>query len=156
MRGNGRIMKNALLFSILLAIFGCTKVVYLTEEKEVKVTEYVTKTDTLFVPEVKVERVEIVKPITDTSRLETTYAYSEARVSGEKLEHILFNKPNAFKFDFKVPTLHRDSIVTIREPYPVEVVREVKKIPNAYRIAFWFVIFEIVAFLLYLWSKIKP
>lgn len=148
-------MRKFLLLAILLAFFGCTKTVYLTEEKEVKVTEYVTKKDTVFVPEIKVERVETVKPITDTSRLETTFAYSEAWISGERMEHILFNKPNAFKFDFKIPTTHRDSIVTIREPYPVEVIKEVKKIPNAYRIAFWFVIFEFVAFFVYLWLKIK-
>lgn len=148
-------MRKFLLFAILLTIFGCTRTVYLTEQKEVKVTEYVTKKDTIFVPEIKVERVEVVKPITDTSRLETTFAYSEARVGGDKLEHILFNKIDAFKFDFKIPTTHRDSIVTIREPYPVEVIKEVKKIPNAYRIAFWFVIFEFVAFFVYLWLKIK-
>lgn len=155
MRGNEGIIKKILLLAILLAFPGCTKVVYLTEEKEVKVTEYVTKKDTVFVPKIEIEKVEVVKPITDTSRLETSFAYSEAWVSGEKLEHTLFNKPNAFKFDFKVPTTHRDSIVTIREPYPVEVIKEVKKIPNAYRIAFWFVIFEIVAFFVYLWLKIK-
>lgn len=122
----------------------CAKTVYLEKEKVVEVKEYVTQTDTVFVS--KVEREEVVKvvEIADTSRLETTHALSEAFVSEGQLHHALWNKPESFKFDIQIPTLHRDSIVRIREPYPVEVVKEVKTIPNIYKVCLWLIIGEVI------------
>ena len=122
----------------------CAKTVYLEKEKVVEVKEYVTQTDTVFVP--KVEREEVVKvvEIADTSRLETTHALSEAFVSEGQLHHSLWNKPESFKFDIQIPTLHKDSIVRIREPYPVEVVKEVKTIPNIYKVCLWLIIGEVI------------
>lgn len=122
----------------------CAKTVYLEKEKVVEVKEYVTQTDTVFVP--KVEREEVVKvvEIADTSRLETTHAMSEAFVSEGQLHHALWNKPESFKFDIQIPTLHKDSIVRIREPYPVEVVKEVKTIPNIYKVCLWLIIGEVI------------
>lgn len=122
----------------------CAKTVYLEKEKVVEVKEYVTQTDTVFVPKVEREEVVMVVEIADTSRLETTHAMSEAFVSEGQLHHSLWNKPEKFKFDIQIPTLHRDSIVRIREPYPVEVVKEVKTIPNIYKVCLWLIIGEVI------------
>lgn len=143
---------KALLFVTVcnLSLFptgGCTKTVYLEREKIVEVKEYVTETDTIFVPMVEREEVERVTEIQDTSRLSTKYATSEAFVSGGQLHHSLWNRPEAFKFDIKIPTLHRDSTIRIREPYPVEVIKEVRHVPTIYKVCFGIVIAEIIALL---------
>lgn len=122
----------------------CTKTVYLEKEKLVEVKEYVTQVDTIIIPQVQQEVVEKVVEIQDTSRLSTKYATSEAFVSEGQLHHALWNKPESFKFDIQIPTLHKDSIVRIREPYPVEVVKEVKTIPNIYKVCLWLIIGEVI------------
>ena len=141
-------VSKALLFvtvcNLLLFPTGCTKTVYLEREKVVEVKEYVTEQDTMFVPTVAREVVESTIEIQDTSRLSTKYATSEAFVSGGELHHSIWNRPEAFTFDFKMPTLHRDSIIRIREPYPVEVIKEVRVIPNIYKISLGIVIVEII------------
>lgn len=139
----------------LLANTSCTKTIYLEKEKVVEVKEYITQTDTIIVP--KVEREEVVKvvEIADTSRLETTHAMSEAFVSEGQLHHSLWNKPETFKFDIQIPTLHKDSIVRIREPYPVEVVKEVRTIPNIYKVCLWLIIGEVIFAILAIVLKFK-
>lgn len=141
----------------LLALFGgaCTKTVYLEKEKIVEVKEYVTQTDTIFVPKVEREEVNEKKEITDTSRLETTHAMSEAFVADGLLHHSLWNKPESFKFDIQIPTLHKDSIIRIREPYPVEVVKEVKTIPALYKVCFWLILGEVIIAVIALVLKFK-
>lgn len=141
---------------VLLAIFtqvGCAKTVYLEKVQEVKVKEYITTTDTLFIPKIEYEQIEVLIQDIDTSRLETTYAFSEAWVANGELGHSLRNKPESFKFNFDLPTLHRDSIIFKKEPYPVEVIREVKYIPTIYHISLGLIICEILALLLYLRLK---
>ena len=128
----------------LLANTSCTKTIYLEKEKIVEVKEYVTQTDTVYKPKVEREEVNEKKEITDTSRLETTYAMSEAFVADGQLHHSLWNKPGSFKFDIQIPTLHKDSIVRIREPYPVEVVKEVKYTPTIYKVCLWLIIGEVL------------
>lgn len=141
----------------LLALGGssCTKTVYLEKEKIVEVKEYVTQTDTVYKPKVEREEVSEKKEITDTSRLETTYAMSEAFVADGQLHHSLWNKPDSFKFDIQIPTLHKDSIIRIREPYPVEVVKEVKTIPALYKVCFWLILGEVIIAVIALVLKFK-
>lgn len=141
----------------LLALGGssCTKTVYLEKEKIVEVKEYVTQTDTVYKPKVEREEVSEKKEITDTSRLETTYAMSEAFVAEGKLHHSLWNKPESFKFDVQIPTLHKDRIIRIREPYPVEVVKEVKTIPALYKVCFWLILGEVIIAVIALVLKFK-
>jgi len=142
---------KALLFvtvcNLSLLPTGCTKTVYLEREKIVEVKEYVTEIDTVLVPKVESEVVEVVSEIQDTSRLSTKYAISEAFVSGGQLHHSIWNQPEAFKFDITIPTLHRDSIIRVREPYPVEVVKEVRKVPMIHKVCVWIVIAEIIVLL---------
>lgn len=134
------------LFCILFALVAtsCAKTVYLEKEKIVEVKEYVTHTDTIFIPKINREEVATAIEIKDTSRLETTHAMSEAFVAEGQLHHSLWQKPETFKFDIQIPTLHKDSIIRVREPYPVEVVKEVKTIPAFYKACFWLIIGEVI------------
>lgn len=135
--------------------FSCTKTIYLEKEKIVEVKEYVTLTDTIFTPKVDSSKVVRHTEIKDTSRLETTYAMSEAFVAEGKLHHSLWNKPKSFKFDVQIPTLHKDSIVRIREPYPVEVIKEVRIIPGIYKVCLWLIIGEVIFAILAIVLKFK-
>lgn len=134
------------LFCILFALVAtsCAKTVYLEKEKIVEVKEYITHTDTIFIPKINREEVATAIEIKDTSRLETTHAMSEAFVAEGQLHHSLWQKPETFKFDIQIPTLHKDSIIRVREPYPVEVVKEVKTIPAFYKACFWLIIGEVI------------
>lgn len=129
---------------VTVCFTACTKTIYLEKEKLVEVKEYITLTDTIFTPKVDSSKVVQNTEIKDTSRLETTHAMSEAFVANGQLHHSLWQKPNSFKFDIKMPTLHRDSVIRIREPYPVEVIKEVRVIPNIYKISLGIVIGEII------------
>lgn len=138
-------MRNrVIIVALALLVDSCAKPIYLEREKVVEVKEYITTTDTVYTP--KVEREEVVQyvEITDTSKLNTTYAYSEAFVTNGKLQHCLLNNPSAFKFRINIPTFHRDSIIRTREPYPVEVIKEVKHIPAFYQVCFWLILGEVL------------
>ena len=139
--------------ALALLVGSCAKPIYLEREKVVEVKEYITTTDTVYIPKVELEEVEQYVELADTSRLETTHAYSEAFVAEGKLHHSLFNKPETFKFDIKVPTFHRDSIIKIREPYPVEVVKEVRTVPALYKSCLLIVIGEILLLIAYIVLK---
>lgn len=147
------IFKACLIVTVCLT--ACTKTVYLEKEKIVEVKEYVTLTDTIFTPKVDSSKVVQNTEIKDTSRLETTHAMSEAFVANGQLHHSLWNKPNSFKFDLQIPTLHKDSIIRIREPYPVEVVKEVKTIPALYKACFWLILGEVIIAVIALVLKFK-
>ena len=139
--------------ALAFLVGSCAKPIYLEREKVVEVKEYITTTDTVYIPKVEREEVEQYVELADTSRLETTHAYSEAFVAEGKLHHSLFNKPETFKFDIKVPTFHRDSIIKIREPYPVEVVKEVRTVPALYKSCLLIVIGEILLLIAYIVLK---
>lgn len=149
-------MRNRVLI-VVLALFvdSCAKPIYLEREKLVEVKEYITMTDTVYIPKVEREEVVKVEEIADTSRLATTYAMSEAYVAEGQLYHALWNKPETFKFDIQIPTLHKDSIIRIREPYPVEVIKEVKTIPSLYKVCLWLIIGEVILAVLAIVLKFK-
>lgn len=148
-------MRKLFVFLGLIALLSCTKTVYLTEEKEVEVKEYVTLRDTIIVPRVRVDTLIQYREIPDTSRLENKYSASEAWVVKDSIHHTLWLKPFNFKFDIKIPQLHKDSIIRIREPYPVEVIKEVRHIPTFFWICFGVIVLEIIGFFVYLWLKTK-
>ena len=77
---------------------------------------------------VEAEKDSVVLPDTDTSRLATRYAESEAYVSKGQLHHSLRNKSEALiPIETKIPiTIHFESKATIRDKRIVEVV-EVEK-----------------------------
>lgn len=97
----------------------------------VVIKESIIYRDTVVFVEVPAEADKAILPDTDTSRLETSLAVSEAWVTSGKLNHTLKHKPEAkIKKTIPVPekNTHKDSIaVSEREvikEIPVEVEKE--------------------------------
>ena len=95
----------------------------------------------------------------DTLRLSTTYTDFKAYVdtNHNMLKGSAKNKEDSIpiKVKWKEKIVYRDSIRTVDRPYPVEVVKEVTKIPKSY---WWFMGFTILAGLyvaLKIYLKIK-
>lgn len=84
--------------------------------------------DSIIYVKIEAEKDSVVLPDTDTSRLSTRFAESEAYVSNGQLHHSLRNKSEALiPIETKIPiTIHFESKATIRGKRTVEVV-EVEK-----------------------------
>lgn len=84
--------------------------------------------DSIIYVKIEAEKDSAVLPDTDTSRLSTRFAESEAYVSNGQLHHSLRNKSEALiPIETKIPiTIHFESKATIRDKKTVEVV-EVEK-----------------------------
>lgn len=84
--------------------------------------------DSIIYVKIEAEKDSAVLPDTDTSRLSTRFAESEAYVSNGQLHHSLRNKSEALiPIETKIPiTIHFESKATIRDKRIVEVV-EVEK-----------------------------
>ena len=84
--------------------------------------------DSIIYVKIEAEKDSAVLPDTDTSRLSTRFAESEAYVSNGQLHHSLRNKSDALiPIETKIPiTIHFESKATIRDKRTVEVV-EVEK-----------------------------
>ena len=84
--------------------------------------------DSIIYVKIEAEKESAIIPDTDTSRLSTRYAESEAYVSGGQLHHSLRNRSEALiPIETKIPiTIHFESNSTIRDKRTVEVV-EVEK-----------------------------
>ena len=84
--------------------------------------------DSIIYVKVEAEKESAIIPDTDTSRLSTRYAESEAYVSGGQLHHTLRNRSEALiPIETKIPiTIHFESNSSIRDKRTVEVV-EVEK-----------------------------
>lgn len=84
--------------------------------------------DSIIYVKIEAEKDSVVLPDTDTSRLSTRFAESEAYVSNGQLHHSLRNKSEALiPIETKIPiTIHFESKATIRDKRIVEVV-EVEK-----------------------------
>lgn len=84
--------------------------------------------DSIIYVKIEAEKDSAVLPDTDTSKLSTRFAESEAYVSNGQLHHSLRNKSEALiPIETKIPiTIHFESKATIRDKRTVEVV-EVEK-----------------------------
>ena len=84
--------------------------------------------DSIIYVRVEADKESAINPDTDTSRLSTRYAESEAYVSGGQLHHSLRNRSEALiPIETKIPiTIHFESNSSIRDKRTVEVV-EVEK-----------------------------
>ena len=84
--------------------------------------------DSIIYVKIEAEKESAIIPDTDTSRLSTRYAESEAYVSGGQLHHSLRNRSEALiPIETKIPiTIHFESNSSIRDKRTVEVV-EVEK-----------------------------
>lgn len=111
---------------------------YMADSVRVEVRERVVhEIDTIEVA-IPYER-EAVSTRDTTSHLETTYAISDAMISGGILSHSLETRPHLKRIELKRPILHRDSVI-IRNSYR-EVTVEVDK-PDTWwgktqKIGFW-------------------
>lgn len=84
--------------------------------------------DSIIYVKIEAEKDSAVLPDTDTSRISTRFAESEAYVSNGQLHHSLRNKSEALiPIETKIPiTIHFESKASIRDKHTVEVV-EVEK-----------------------------
>lgn len=145
-------MKKFLILTFALLLMGCAapKIVYVPTEAET-IIEYrdsiIHIKDTITVP-IPVERVVEVVPELDTSRLETSIAYSEAFLDTEskKLRHTLRNKETALKG--KLDTIVR--VEYINKYIEKEVINEVPvEVPYIPKYAWACIIFTVC------WSVLK-
>lgn len=145
-------MKKFLILTFALLLMGCAapKIVYVPTEAET-IIEYrdsiIHIKDTITVP-IPVERVVQVVPELDTSRLETSIAYSEAFLDTEskKLRHTLRNKETALKG--KLDTIVR--VEYINKYIEKEVINEMPvEVPYIPKYAWACIIFTVC------WSVLK-
>lgn len=104
---------------IVIALFACTKTVYVPVEKKTEVV--VEKRDTVVHTKIEKEVVKVVTPDT-IAVAQTRYAKAKAEVAKGRLKLELRSKDDSIKVATRViyKTV-RDSI-----PYPVEVIKEKK------------------------------
>ena len=118
-------MKGFFVIAPLLFLGGCCANKQLAsdtrEDVQTEVRERIVYRDTVIYKEVPQEsQAQTVRDT--TSHLETSVAISDARINSDgSLFHSLENKPISFRVDFKMPELHRDSVV-YRNLYRVDTV----------------------------------
>lgn len=121
-----------IIVSMLAIVAGCgpAKKVMETQKDSVAVIirDSTIFRDSIIYVKVEAEKDSVVLPDTDTSRLSTRYAESEAYVSNGQLHHSLRNKSEALlPVETKIPvTIHFESRASIKDRHAVEIV-EVEK-----------------------------
>ena len=152
-------MKKILIFIVAALLMSCTKTIYVPVQGENKI-EYrdsvIHIVDSVKVP-IPVEKVVEIVPELDTSRLETSIAYSEAFLDTKtrKLNHTLKNKETALKG--KLDTIVR--VEYINKYIEKVVVQEVpvpeRYIPTLYKYSMWFSVIVILLVGVRLFLKFK-
>lgn len=111
---------------------------YMADSVRVEVRERVLlEVDTIEVA-IPYER-EVTSTRDTTSHLETTYAISDAMISGGVLSHSLVTRPQLRKVEIKKPIIRRDSVI-FRNSYrdvKVEVKRELTWLQRFQINGFW-------------------
>lgn len=121
-----------IIVSMLAIVSGCgpAKKVMETQKDSVAVIirDSTIFRDSIIYVKVEAEKDSVVLPDSDTSRLSTRYAESEAYVSNGQLYHSLRNKSEALlPVETKIPvTIHFESRASIKGRHTVEIV-EVEK-----------------------------
>lgn len=121
-----------IIVSMLAIVSGCgpAKKVMETQKDSVAVVirDSTIFRDSIIYVKVEAEKDSVVLPDTDTSRLSTRYAESEAYVSKGQLHHSLRNKSEALiPVETKIPvTIHFESRASIKDRHAAEIV-EVEK-----------------------------
>lgn len=118
------------IMALMVASCGPAKVVqdYQKDSVVTVIKDTTIYRDSIIYVKIEAEKDSAVLPDTDTSRLSTRFAESEAYVSNGQLYHSLRNKSEALiPIETKIPvTIHFESKATIRDKRIVEVV-EVEK-----------------------------
>ena len=101
---------------------------YQRDSVTVTIRDSVIYRDSILYVRIEAEKESVVIPDTDTSRLSTVYAESEAFVAGGRLHHSMRNRSDALiPIETKIPvTIHFESKASIKDWHSVEVV-EVEK-----------------------------
>ena len=118
------------IMALMVASCGPAKVVqdYQKDSVVTVIKDTTIYRDSIIYVKIEAEKDSAVLPDTDTSRLSTRFAESEAYVSNGQLHHSLRNMSEALiPIETKIPiTIHFESKATIRDKRTVEVV-EVEK-----------------------------
>lgn len=101
---------------------------YQRDSVTVTIRDSVIFRDSILYVRLEAEKDSVVIPDTDTSRLSTVYAESEAFVAGGRLHHSLRNRSDALiPVETKIPvTIHFESKSSLKDRHSVEVI-EVEK-----------------------------
>lgn len=152
---NYTILKSFLITGLILALFGCSPIrkTIITEKVEVIQRDSTVIKDSIVIT--PVEKIVDIVPVYDTLYMETSLAKAKAYVDTNI--HILMgnmeNKQQLVqKIEYRDKYVFRDTI-SYKE-VPVEVTKEVKKIPKTY---YFSIIFNIILVFLifgYLYIKI--
>lgn len=154
-------MKKLLFAVLLTALAACSpKIVYLPGENHT-VVEYrdsvVVRTDTLSVP-VPTETVKEVADRLGVLEMETSVAEAKAWIDPdtETLRGEMKNKKTDLKKEvvYKDRYVTRDSLVYVKEPYPVEVEKPVKYVPFIVKVLAWLGGISLVAAIIYILRKV--
>lgn len=154
-------MKNLVFFLLFFFSVSCvpTKTIYVPTENTHRI-EYrdsiVHIVDTLKV-EIEKEKIVEVKPIIDTSRLETKIAISEAFVDtvSMKLHHTLKNKPNGLKMAIDTVVIVKTKTEYLEKPVIQEIEVPVKYIPKVFWFTLWFSILGVIFIIIKIYLKFK-
>lgn len=118
------------IMALMVASCGPAKVVqdYQKDSVVTVIKDTTIYRDSIIYVKIEAEKDSVVLPDTDTSRLSTRFAESEAYVSNGQLHHSLRNKSEALvPIETKIPvSIHFESKASIRDKRIVEVV-EVEK-----------------------------
>lgn len=153
MKGN-----KVILASLLLLVAGCGayKRLPIAEQKDsvsVVIQERVIYKDSLVYVEIPAESESAILPDTDTSRLETSLAQSEAWVAGGQLNHTLRHKPDVrLPKVLSIPVyLRSEETKSLAQKI---VVKEIEKDLNAWQ-SFRMVLGTILLILIFVWGVVK-
>lgn len=153
-------MKKLLFAVLFTALAACSpKIVYLPGENHT-VVEYrdsvVVRTDTLSVP-VPTETVKEVADRLGVLEMETSVAEAKAWLDPdtETLRGEMKNKKTDLKKEvvYKDRYVTRDSLVYVKEPYPVEVEKPVKYVPWIVKVLAWLGGISLVLAIIYILRK---
>lgn len=154
-------MKKLLFAVLLTALAACSpKIVYLPGENHT-VVEYrdsvVVRTDTLSVP-VPTETVKEVADRLGVLEMETSVAEAKAWIDPdtETLRGEMKNKKTDLKKEvvYKDRYITRDSLVYVKEPYPVEVEKPVKYVPFIVKVLAWLGGISLAGAIIYILRKV--
>ena len=150
-------MKKVVIFIVAALLMGCAKTVYVQGENKIEYRDSIIHIKDTVRVEIPKEVVKEVIPQVDTSRLETSVAYSEAYLDtiNKKLTHTLKNKEKAL--NVKLDTIVRVEYVNqyIEKPVIQEVKVEVPYVPKPYKYSMWFSVIVILLVGVRLFLKFK-
>lgn len=134
---------------------GNVKYIPIPSEKTVYVYKdsVITRDSTVLIPK---EYYRDFTSILDTLHLETSNASSKSWVdtTSRVITGFIESKDNIkYKYITKTEYITRDSLVTVNVPY--EVVKEVRYIPNIYKLSLYWLIFSIFMIFWFIATKIR-